>query len=204
MPVVNINGRRVHIQEINPGGKSTILMIHGMLGNLSVYYYRIAPILARRFRVILYDLKSHGMSERIPAGYDFRSMAEDAVLLMETLGLPPVHLVGYSFGALIALQTAIGYPDRVRKLSIIEGPDPYDPEPFEKIDEYSRRSLEEYAAGTTDIFGRRIGERQIERTHRLYEYLFRQTSIRYDMRKERDFFRHGGVHPIPPPTPLIS
>jgi pimeloyl-ACP methyl ester carboxylesterase len=203
MPVMNVNGKMVHVQEINPGGTGTVLMIHGMLGNLSVYYYRIAPILARHFRVVMYDLKSHGMSEKANTGYDFQSMAGDAVSLMEAMELPPVYLVGYSFGALIALQTAIAHPEKIRKLSIIEGPDPYDPEPFARIDEYSRRSLEEYAAGVTDILGRKIGERQIERTHRLYEYLFRHTTIRYDMQKERDFFTQGGIDRIPHETLLI-
>lgn len=203
MPILNIKGKKVHFQEINPGGAGTILLIHGMLGNLSVYYYRIAPILARRFHVIMYDLKSHGMSERVDAGYDFQSMADDAVSLMEALRLPSFHLVGYSFGALIALKTAIRYPGKIRKLSVIEGPDPYDPEPFSRIDEYSRKSLETYAAGVTDILGRKIGERQIERTHRLYEYLFRQTTIRYDMQKERDFFSGGGIDRIPHETLLI-
>lgn len=203
MPILNIKGKKVHFQELNPGGAGTILLIHGMLGNLSVYYYRIAPILARRFHVVMYDLKSHGMSERAEAGYDFQSMAEDAVSLMETLQLPSFHLVGYSFGALIALKTAIRFPEKIRKLSVIEGPDPFDPEPFSKIDEYSRKSLETYAAGVTDIFGRKIGARQLERTHQLYEYLFRQTSIRYDMQKERDFFSGGGIDYIPHDTLLI-
>ncbi|HWK03481.1 MAG TPA: alpha/beta hydrolase [Puia sp.] len=203
MPILNINRKKVHFQEINPGGATTILMIHGMLGNLSVYYYRIAPILAKRYHVVMYDLKSHGMSERVDTGYDFQSMAEDAVSLMEALRLPSFHLVGYSFGALIALQTAIRFPGKIRKLSVIEGPDPFDPEPFAKIGEYSRKSLETYAAGVTDIFGRKIGARQLERTHQLYEYMFKQTSIRYDMLKERDFFASGGIDDIPHETLLI-
>ena len=203
MPVLNVNGHMVHFQELNAPGKDTILMIHGMLGNLSVYYYKIAPLLARNFRVIMYDLKSHGMSERVPAGYDLGSMAEDTLGIINALQLKKVHLVGYSFGALIALRTAIAFPEKIRKLAIIEGPDPYDPEPFERIDEYSRRSLETYAAGVTDIFGRKIGERNIERTHRLYEYLFRETTIRYDMRQERDFFTRGGIDRIPHETLLV-
>lgn len=203
MPVLNVNSHMVHFQELNNPGKDTILMIHGMLGNLSVYYYKIAPLLANHFRVIMYDLKSHGMSQRVPAGYDFRSMAEDAVGIMDALKLRKAHLVGYSFGALIALRTAITFPEKIGKLAIIEGPDPYDPEPFERIDEYSRHSLETYAAGVTDIFGRRIGERQLERTHQLYEYLFRHTTIRYDMQQERDFFTRGGIGGIPHETLLI-
>src|ERR1700753_126011 len=103
MPIIKVTGRDVHYQEMNKGAKRTVLLVHGMLGNLAVYYFRIAPLLAEHFHVILYDLKSHGLSEKVRDGYDLDSMSDDLFGLMEVLQLRKVLLAGYSFGALIAL-----------------------------------------------------------------------------------------------------
>ncbi len=113
-------------------------MVHGMFSNLSVYYFNIAPALAGHFHVVLYDLKSHGMSERVAAGYGLDSMTDDLLALMDALQLDKVHLVGYSFGALISLKMAMRFPERIDKLVMIEGPDPADDKTRDIIDEYSR------------------------------------------------------------------
>jgi esterase len=97
-----------------------------MFSNLSVYYFNIAPLLATKYHVVLYDLKSHGMSEKVLEGYDLESMTNDLIALMEALNLQQVHLGGYSFGGLIALKMAIRFPERIKKLAIIEAPDPND------------------------------------------------------------------------------
>ena len=188
MPVTAIQQRGVHIQELNKGAAETIVMVHGMFSNLSVYYFNIAPVLAAHFHVVLYDLKSHGMSERVASGYDLDSMTDDLVALMDTLQLDKVHLVGYSFGALIGLKMAIRFPERINKLVMIEGPNPADDKTRDIIDEYSREFLENYISNFTDTTKVQMGKRQLERNHRMYEYLFYQTSIKQDMLAERDFF----------------
>src|ERR1700753_2900134 len=103
MPVIKIREREVHYQELNKGAARSVVLVHGMLGNLAVYYFRIAPLLAEYFHVVLYDLKSHGLSEKVRDGYDLDSMSDDLFGLMEVLQLRKVLLAGYSFGALIAL-----------------------------------------------------------------------------------------------------
>lgn len=188
MPVIDINQKGVHIQELNKGAAETVVMVHGMFSNLSVYYFNIAPVLATRFHVVLYDLKSHGMSERVADGYDLNNMADDLLALIDTLQLDKVHLVGYSFGALISLKMAMRFPERVQKLVMIEGPDPADDRTRDIMDEYSREFLENYINNFTDTTKVQMGKRQLERNHKMYEYLFYQTSIKQDMLAERGFF----------------
>lgn len=188
MPVLTVNGREVHFQELNPEGKETLVLIHGMFSNLSVYYFRIAPVLAGRLRVVLYDLKSHGLSGRVEEGYDLDSMSDDLRGLADALGLESFHLGGYSFGGLIALNSAIRFPERIRKLIVVEAPDPADEKARGIIDEYSREFLENYVQNYADTTHLKMGRRQLERNHRMYEYLFYQTSIRRDMQRENDFF----------------
>nr|WP_199075002.1 alpha/beta fold hydrolase [Pedobacter sp. ASV19] len=203
MPILNINNREVHIQELNKGAAETVLLVHGMFSNLSVYYFNIAPLLAQHFHVVMYDLKSHGLSERTASGYDLDSMTNDLLALMNSLGLSKVHLAGYSFGGLIALKMALRFPERIGRLAVIEAPDPNDDKTRDIIDDYSREFLEHYVQNFTDTTKVKMGKRQMERNHRMYEYLFHQTSIKSDMLAERDFFQCAAFSRISQQTLLL-
>lgn len=181
------------------GGAETVVLLHGMLGNLSVYYFRIAPMLAKYFHVVVYDLKSHGMSQKVKEGYDLESMSDDLMGLMDALGLRRVHLAGYSFGALIALKAAVRFPGRIDGLAIIEGPDPSDEEPLRVMMEYSKEAFDEWAGEA----GLLLGRRQMEKHHRMYEYIFQKTTMQEDVQKERDFFVGSAIASIPHRTLLL-
>lgn len=203
MPVIEVNNRGVHIQELNKGAAETVLLVHGMFSNLSIYYFNIAPILAKHFHVVMYDLKSHGLSERTENGYDLNSMTDDLVGLLDSLGINKVHLAGYSFGGLIALKMAARFPEKVKKLAVIEAPDPNDDKTRDIIDDYSREFLEHYVTNFTDTTKVKMGKRQMERNHRMYEYLFHETSIKSDMILEKEFFSADEISDIEQDTLLL-
>ena len=203
MPIVTINNKKVHVQELNKEAEDTVVLIHGMFSNLSIYYFNIAPILAQYFHVVLYDLKSHGRSERTPAGYDLENMSSDLIAMMDYLQIKKAQLVGYSFGGLIALQTALIAPERVGQLVIIEAPDPQDEKARDIIEEYSKEFLENYIANFTDTTKVKMGKRQLEKNHRLYEFLFNETTIKADMAKEKLFLHHGPISELQIPTLLL-
>lgn len=203
MPIITVNNRQVHIQELNKGAEQTVVLIHGMFSNLSIYYFNIAPILAKHFHVVMYDLKSHGMSERFLDGYDLDNMSSDLIGLTDHLQLEKVHLVGYSFGGLIALKTALEYPARINQLVVMEAPDPQDEKARNIIDEYSKEFLEHYVANFTDTTKVQMGKRQMEKNHRMYEFLFNQTSIKADMIKEKHFLGEARFNELTAPTLLL-
>lgn len=203
MPVITVNHKQVHIQELNKGVEQTVVLIHGMFSNLSIYYFNIAPVLAKHFHVVMYDLKSHGMSERFTDGYDLESMSSDLLALMDVLELKKVHLAGYSFGGLIALKTALKAPERVSQLVIIEAPDPRDEKARNIIDEYSKEFLEHYVANFTDTTKVQMGKRQMEKNHRMYEFLFEQTSIKADMVREKYFLSEADFSELRSSTLLM-
>ena len=203
MPVIKVNNRSVHIQEFNKGARETVLLVHGMFSNLSVYYFNIAPILAQHFHVLMYDMKSHGMSEKCPDGYDLDSMSDDLSDLMDAMHLKSVYLAGYSFGGLVALKTAMRYPERIKKLAIIEAPDPNDDETRGIMEIYSKEFLVDYINNYTDTTRMRMGKRQLDKNHKMYEYLFNETSIKADMNNERSFFASPFIDQIPHDTLLI-
>ncbi|WP_257667606.1 alpha/beta fold hydrolase [Parapedobacter tibetensis] len=187
MPVIKVNGLAIHMQELNPQGTLTVVLIHGMFSNLSVYYFNIAALLAQHFHVLMYDLRSHGLSEEVNSGYGLADMSDDFKGLLDYLHLPEVYVVGYSFGGLIALKSALRFPDRVKRLAIIDTPDPADQQTRDVINVYSREFLENYIANYTDTTRFSMGKRQLEKNHRKYEFLFHQTTMKADMLRDQHF-----------------
>ncbi len=123
MPQLNVNGTQLHYQSLGQG--STVVMIHGLLlGNLASWYFGIAMQLAERHRVLLYDLRGHGLSEMSRHGYDQQTMVDDLEALLAHEGIGEVTLVGHSYGAMLAFQFALRDPQRVKKIVCVEGPWP--------------------------------------------------------------------------------
>ena len=120
MPRVEAGGLSFNTAQLGSGPR--LCMLHGLLlGNLAGWYFTAAPALARTHQVLLYDLRGHGHSERIPTGYDVATMVGDLEALT---GGEPVSLVGHSYGAIIAMRYAADHPDRVRRLAVVDAPLP--------------------------------------------------------------------------------
>jgi len=124
MPYREVNGIKLHLQEIGRG--RPIVLTHGLLGdNLCSWFFTAAPAFSVNRRVILHDLRGHGMSDRVPTGFDLETLVEDLHSLLETLCPDePVDLGGTSYGGLISLKYAIKYPSRARGLVMIDPPLP--------------------------------------------------------------------------------
>lgn len=97
-------------------GKGTpLILLHGN-GEDSHYFEKCIPYLSHSFRVIAVDSRGHGRSGRGTARLDFDCMAEDLCALLDALGIPKVHLLGFSDGGNLAIKFALLYPQRVEKL----------------------------------------------------------------------------------------
>ncbi len=117
-----VNGTKLHVIERGTG--SPVALLHGLLvGNLATWYLTAAPTLSQQHRLLMYDLRGHGRSDRPPSGYDPETMTDDLAALLERFSPDePVALVGHSFGALVALKFAQRRPDRVSRLALVEAP----------------------------------------------------------------------------------
>jgi len=82
---------------------------------------RLTALLAADFRVVVPDLLGYGDSTPWPARrpFHFRQDLAALDLLVEQIG-QPVHLVGHSYGGLLALQFALAGPSRVRSMALFE------------------------------------------------------------------------------------
>lgn len=203
MKRINIRGVELNVTELNRGARETLIMVHGMFTNLSVFYLQIAPELARNYHVVLYDLRSHGLSEWTDEGYTLESMTEDAIAVMDTLEISRAHIVGYSFGGLIALNSILSYPERFDKLVIIEAPDPSDKEMHKLMDEqglgYLDNGIAKYSHSTNII----PGSRQKAKGQKLYEHLFLNPKIRAEMVSDCDFMKNKAIDSIGHETLLL-
>ena len=108
--------------EISGHGQP-ILFIHG-LGSSSRDWELQAPFFSQHYRVVTFDVRGHGQSDKPPGPYSVPLFAGDAAGLIQALDLGPAHVVGISMGGMIAFQLAVAAPALVESLTIVNsGPE---------------------------------------------------------------------------------
>jgi 3-oxoadipate enol-lactonase len=85
------------------------------LGMNATGWWRTIPVLSD-FRVISFDNRGVGRSERVPGPYTVAEMADDAVSVLDQAGVESAHVYGISLGGMIAQEVALRHPERVRAL----------------------------------------------------------------------------------------
>ncbi len=93
-----------------------LLFISGTAGDLRVRPGVLDTPLARRFRVTAYDQRGLGRSAKPQGPYAMADYANDAVALLDHLGLSRVRVIGVSFGGMVAQELAIRAGSRIEKL----------------------------------------------------------------------------------------
>jgi pimeloyl-ACP methyl ester carboxylesterase len=112
-----VNGTTIHY--VRAGSGPTLVLVHGFPQDW-FEWRRVMPRLARSFTVVAVDLRGVGGSAPTPAGYAAADLAEDVHLLIDGLGLGPVHVVGHDVGGWVAYAFARRFPDSTRTVTIVE------------------------------------------------------------------------------------
>ena len=107
MPTVDVSGARLWYDEAGSG--PAVLLLHGGLGN-SGLWGPVVPFLAERYRTIRTDLRFYGRSTG-PAGP--WSWQDDAIGVLDALGVERAAVVGLSLGGKLALDIALAHPERL-------------------------------------------------------------------------------------------
>jgi haloacetate dehalogenase len=106
------------------GQGEPLLLLHGY-PQTGAMWHKIAPALARHYKVVCPDLRGYGKSSK-PAGgedhsaYSKRSMARDQVELMAALGFERFRVVGHDRGARVVHRMALDHPGRVQQAAVLD------------------------------------------------------------------------------------
>ncbi|WP_027167689.1 alpha/beta fold hydrolase [Mesorhizobium sp. WSM3224] len=100
---------------IRAGSGAPVLLIHGVGMDAAIWQPQIASMQGR-FDVIAIDMLGHGASPLPPENANLSDFADQAIRLLDHLGLDRVAVVGHSMGALVAQELALQAPSRVGSL----------------------------------------------------------------------------------------
>lgn len=106
---VEVDGRRVHVQVLGETGPELVL-IHGSSGNIRDFTHRLAPELARRYRVFVVDRPGFGWSDPLPGGGSLEDQAGTIQTAVARLGAVRPLVLGHSYGGAVALAWAATRP----------------------------------------------------------------------------------------------
>jgi pimeloyl-ACP methyl ester carboxylesterase len=116
-----IEGVRVHYQEAGDTDAPPIFLIHGFTASNFVWNDVLLQIAEAGFRVIAPDLVGFGFSAKPKDGeYTIEAQARMITGLMNHLGIENATLVGSSYGGAVAATCALDYPERVKRLVLVD------------------------------------------------------------------------------------
>lgn len=113
MPRARTNGIEIYYEEHGAG--QPLLLIGGLGANVLDWAPQI-PVLARHYRVVAFDNRGAGRSDKPDALYSIPQFADDTAGLMDALGIAAAHVLGHSMGGFIAQELALRYPQRLKSL----------------------------------------------------------------------------------------
>lgn len=112
------DGVRMRVVEAGPEDGEPLIVLHGYSDSW-FSFSPVLPLLADRYRIIAPDLRGHGCSDRPAGGYGMDVLADDAVRVMDALGVQRAAVLGHSMGGFVAQQVAARHPQRVERLVLV-------------------------------------------------------------------------------------
>ena len=113
-----VDGTRLRM--IDSGNGTPVVFIHGIGASMYAWRHQLPPIVAAGYRVVAFDNRGFGFSEKPARGLSNADYARLVVALLDSLGIASAVLVGHSMGGAIAAEVALAHPDRVRGLVLID------------------------------------------------------------------------------------
>ena len=114
---VTVNGIRTHYVAAGEG--EPLLLLHGLGASLMAWGLNIEP-LSQRFSVYAIDIPGHGDSEKPDMDYLLPTAVDFVREFMSVLGIERASIAGSSMGGLIALKTAVDFPELVDRLVLVD------------------------------------------------------------------------------------
>lgn len=113
MPTAAIAGGEIYYEEAGQG--EPLLFVSGLNG-VGRYWQPQVPFFSPHFRVVTYDHRGTGNSDKLQREFSVDQMSAEVIGLLDTLGIERAHVVGLSTGGAIAQTLGIEHPNRVNRL----------------------------------------------------------------------------------------
>jgi 3-oxoadipate enol-lactonase len=110
------NGTDLYYEEHGSG--PPLVLTHGIGGSADVWA-PVLPPLAKRFRVITWDVRGFGRSEKPAGPYSAELWARDLAALLDALAIERAHILGHSMGGVIAQRFALDFPQKLATLILV-------------------------------------------------------------------------------------
>ena len=108
----------VNLYYESHGDGEPLLLINGY-GQYSAHWVTLIPVLSQEYRVISFDNRGTGRSDKPDMPYTLKMMADDAKGLLDAIDVDAAHVFGISMGGMIAQEFALNYPNKL--ISLILG-----------------------------------------------------------------------------------
>ena len=118
MTLVRIGETELDVERSGVADGTPLLLIMGMSGTALHWGEPFLEQLRRDFDVIAFDHRGVGASTRLGGEITTAQMAADAAALLEALEIESAHVLGISMGGMIAQELVLGWPERVRTLTL--------------------------------------------------------------------------------------
>ncbi|HUP91407.1 MAG TPA: alpha/beta hydrolase [Solimonas sp.] len=109
---------RLSVWAESCGAGEPVLCISG-LGYSAWCWQELRDALCESYRVVRFDNRGTGRSDKPPAPYSIGMLADDVAALLDAMGIAQAHVVGHSMGGYIALTLAQNHPQKVRSLVLV-------------------------------------------------------------------------------------
>ena len=114
MPFAAVNGLQLYFERAGEG--PPLLFISGTGGDLRVRPNQLDGPFPKAFDMLTWDQRGLGRSDKPDVPYSMADYADDAAALMSAQGWESAHVIGVSFGGMVAQELALRHPGRVRRL----------------------------------------------------------------------------------------
>jgi 3-oxoadipate enol-lactonase len=116
---IKANGIHMNYELSGKEDAEVVVLSHSLASSLVMWQPQM-DVLNRHFRVLAYDTRGHGQTEATAPPYTLPQLGEDAMALLDALGIDTVHWVGLSMGGMIGQCVALDHRDRFRSLSLCD------------------------------------------------------------------------------------
>lgn len=123
---VTLDGLEFHLVEAGPQDGRPLLLLHGFPEYWYGWHRQIPQLAAAGFRVTVPDQRGYNLSAkpRGVAAYGMDRLSQDVVDLIDVLGHERVDLAGHDWGAAVAWWVAVRFPERLRRVAVLNVPHP--------------------------------------------------------------------------------